>query len=206
MKTTLWSSFSTLQGFNSAGSTSRKGFHRFMLTRLVEPSSSNNISSGVSPLFWKWPRVKYLYPRSEWTLGFQLKPQRIRVAPLLATSCNRSGLPFHVLLKWLKYTISSSRPFSVRRSTVADGTVDRQTRDGRPLVSTGRQLRLQEVTKNGATRILWGLSWKPRVHSLLEYKYFTLGHFHKEESRHLRYHWKKRVLQALWWKICESPF
>ena len=43
-------------------------------------------------------------------------------------------------------------------STVDDGTVDRQARNGRPLESTGRPLRLQEVAKTGAMRILRRLS------------------------------------------------
>ena len=117
VKTTRWSSFNMLQGSNSAESTSTKGFHIFLLIRLVKPFSSNDISSDGSPLVWKWPRVKYLYSRSEWTLGFQLKPRRICVAPLLVTSCNRSGRPVN----------SSGRPFRVWRSTVSSATVDRFT-------------------------------------------------------------------------------
>ena len=53
MKTAFWTFLSTSQGFNSAGSPCRKGSHRFLLTRLVEPFSSNDLSSGGSPLMWK---------------------------------------------------------------------------------------------------------------------------------------------------------
>ena len=104
-----------------------------------------------------------------------------------------------------KPRISSSQT-SVNRSTVADGTVDRQTRDGRLLVSTGRPLRLQEISKNGATRILRGIGWKLRKNLLLEYKYFTLGHFHARREPPLEIPLQEKGSSSFVSKICESSF
>ena len=84
--------------------------------------------------------------------------------------------------------------------------VDRQTRNGRSLVSTSRPLRLQEVAKSGAMWNLQGLSWKPRVHSLLEYKYSTLGHFHTRGEPPLEISLEEKGSTSLVMKNLWKPF
>ena len=117
VKTTPWTSFSTMQDSNSASSASKKSFHRFRPQSLKNSLSCNGMLSGGSLLLWKWPRVKYLYSRSKFALGFHLKSQRIRVAPFLVTSCNRSD----------RLVDTSGRPSRVWRSTVSSAMVDRFT-------------------------------------------------------------------------------
>ena len=92
------------------------------------------------------------------------------------------------------------------RSTVDDGTVDRQSQNGRLPKSTGRPLRLQEVAKTDATRILRGLSWKPRVLWLEDYKYTTLGHFYKRGEPPLERSLKEKGSTSLVSRNLWDPF
>ena len=96
------------------------------------------------------------------------------------------------------------RIFFCERSTISDGTVDRRTRDSRPLESTGRPLRLQEVAKLVQRDFSVAQVGNQGHSHSKNIKGFTLGHFHARREPPLNVPLLERGLFKLVSKTCQS--